>query len=96
MKYERQRTERKRNESRYIAAALAVWEAGGEKAVTAQAVGDRCGVTRQAVCKAWGSMGALRDAAARAAVATGRTGIILQMQASGHPLAPETRPERMV
>lgn len=71
-----------------ILAGLVIWASRGERSVTARQIGKLIGITGQRVHKIYGSMQAVRDAVAARAVEMDHTAIILQMQASGHPLAP--------
>ena len=73
---------------RIIEAALNLWEAKGESAVTARQIGKAIGVTGQRVHAVAGNMADLRSQVAKEAVKRNRVAIIMQMQAAGHPLAP--------
>lgn len=71
-----------------IQAGLVLWEAKGERAVTCRAIGRLIGISGQRVHALYGNMNDLRTLIAKRAVTEKRTGIILQMQADRHPLAP--------
>lgn len=71
-----------------IQAGLVLWEAKGERSITARAVGRLVGISGQRVHQLYGSMTNLRELVALRAIETNKTCIILQMQASGHHLAP--------
>ena len=96
MKYVRQKLEKMKNRDRMIEAALDVWEAKGELAVNAQSVGEIVGCSRQNVHKVFKSMGILRHEAAKRAVETNRIGVILQMQAARHALAPKIQSGKLL
>ena len=81
--------------AKMISAALQIWEAHGEKAITARAVGSIVGVSGQRVHRVFGKMQALLEETARVALEENRKSIILQMQASGHPLAPKINAEKL-
>lgn len=76
----------KNNRAKIIEAALKLWEQGGEKAVTARAIGSECGITGQRVHQIFKSMDNLRDAAAAKAIATGNDAIITRLRSEGHRL----------
>ncbi|NUM72781.1 TetR/AcrR family transcriptional regulator [candidate division KSB1 bacterium] len=96
MIYEKQMKAKMQNRARMIAAALLIWEAQGEKGVTARNVGKAVGVSGQRVQQLFKTMQALKDDTARAAVSCNRTGVIMQLQASGHPLAPKSEPGKLI
>ena len=74
------------NRERMIKAALKLWAEGGEKAVTARAVGGLCGCTGQRVQQVFKTMDGLRWAAAERAVQGGWGAVIEHMKVSGHPM----------
>lgn len=76
----------KNNRAKIIAAAVSLWEKGGEKAVTARAVGAECGITGQRVQQIFKTMEHLRDLAAANAIATGNDAVITRLRSEGHRL----------
>lgn len=96
MRYFRQKIDKIKNREKLIEAALQLWEAHGEFGVTAQSVGEIVGCTRQNVHRVFKSMTQLRYETAKRAVETNRVGVILQLQASRHPLAPKIIAEKLI
>lgn len=96
MKYERQKLAKAANRAAVIEAALNLWEAHGEKAVSVRRIGAELGVSGQAVHKVIKRMGDLKQIAIKEALRTNRTAIILQLQASGHVIAPKLSGDKLL
>lgn len=71
---------------RFIDAAIKIWGAGGQFAVTTQAVGNAVGVSKQRVLQVMGTAENMRNDAAREAIRRGEIGVIMQLVASDHHL----------
>lgn len=69
-----------------IKTALELWHEGGEKAVSARAVGKRVGLTHAGVIYHFGNVGGMMDAVKREAVAARDGLIIRQMIVANDPL----------
>ncbi len=69
-----------------IQTALALWREGGERAVSARAIGKKMGLTHAGVIYHFNGIAGLMDAVKREAIASGDTKIIPQLIVAGDPL----------
>lgn len=80
-----------------ISAALDLWESYGQLAVTCRNIGKVLGISGQRVHKiVGGDMAAFHVEVIGRAIESDRAAIVLQLQASGHPMAPPIMPKRLM
>lgn len=72
-----------------VRTALELWREGGERAVTARAVGKRVGLSHAGVIYHFGSTGAMLDAVKRQAIEDGDGVVIAALILGNDPLVAE-------